>query len=44
MKFETEPNLKLNSHKYLNYSTFQVVFLEILNKIAPVKVQVLRFY
>ena len=36
-KFETERKFKLN------YSTFQAVFLEILNKIAPVKVKVLRF-
>ena len=42
-KFETELKLKLNSQKNLNYSTFQAVFLEILNKIAPVKVKVLRF-
>ena len=42
-KFETELKVKLNSQKKLNYSTFQTVFLEILNKIAPVKVKVLRF-
>ena len=42
-KFETELKLKLNSQKNLSYSTFQAVFLEILNKIAPVKVKVLRF-
>ena len=42
-KFETELKLKLNSQKNLSYSTFQAMFLEILNKIAPVKVKVLRF-
>ena len=42
-KFETELKLKLNSQTNLSYSTFQAVFLEILNKIAPVKVKVLRF-
>ena len=42
-KFETELKLKLNSQLKLSYSTFQAVFLEILNKIAPVKVKVLRF-
>ena len=41
MKFETELKLKLNSQKNLNYSNFQAVFPEILNKIAPVKVKVL---
>ena len=39
-KFETELKLKFPN---LSYSTFQAVFLEILNKIAPVKVKVLRF-
>ena len=42
-KFETELKLKINSQTNLSYSTFQAVFLEILNKIAPVKVKVLRF-
>ena len=42
-KFETELKFKLNSQTNLSYSTFQAVFLEILNKIAPVKVKVLRF-
>ena len=42
-KFETELKLKLNSQTNLSYSTFQAVFLETLNKIAPVKVKVLRF-
>ena len=42
-KFEIELKLKLNSQKnYLNYATFQEVFPEILNKIAPVKVKVIR--
>ena len=35
--------VKLNLQTNLDYSTFQVVFLEILNKITPVKVKVLRF-
>ena len=38
MKVETELKLKPNSQTILNYSTFQAVFQEILNKIAPVKV------
>ena len=42
-KFETELKIKLNSQTNLSYSTFQAVFLEIWNKIAPVKVKVLRF-
>ena len=42
-KFETKLKLKLNSQTNLSYSTFQAVFLETLNKIAPVKVKVLRF-
>ena len=42
-KFETELKLKLNSQTNLGYCTFQAVLLEILNKIAPVKVKVLRF-
>ena len=42
-KFETELKLKLNSETNLSYSTFQAVFLEILNKIALVKAKVLRF-
>ena len=42
-KFETELKLKLNSQTNLSYSTFQTVFLEIFNKIAPVKVEFLRF-
>ena len=42
-KFETELKLKLNSQTNFSYSTFQAVFLEILNKIAPVKVKVLHF-
>ena len=43
-KFETELKLKLNSQTNLSYFTFQAVFLEILNKIAPVEIKVLRFY
>ena len=43
-KFETELKLKLNSKTNLSYSTFQAVFLEILNKVAPVEIKVLRFY
>ena len=35
-KFETVLKLKLNSQTNLSYSVFQAVFLEILNKIAPV--------
>ena len=42
-KFETQLKLQLNSRINLNYSTFQEVFLEILNKIAPVKVKVSHF-
>ena len=42
-KFETELKLKLNSQRNLSYSNFLAVFLEILNKIAPVKVKVKRF-
>ena len=42
-KIKTELNLKLNSQTNLSYSTFQTVFLEILNKIAPVKEKILRF-
>ena len=42
-KFETKLKLKLNSQTNLSYSTFQAVFLETLNKIAPAKVKVLRF-
>ena len=42
-KFGTELKLKLNSQTNLNYSIFQAVFLEILNKIAPVKAKVQRF-
>ena len=42
-KLETEMKLKLNSQTNLSYSIFQAVFLEILNKIAPVKVKVLWF-
>ena len=42
-KFETELKLKLNPQTNLRYSTSQAVFLEILNKIAPFKVKVLRF-
>ena len=42
-KFETELKFKLTSQTNLSYSTFQTVFLEILNKIAPVKAKVLRF-
>ena len=41
--FKTELKLKLNSQTNLSYSTFQAVFLEILNKMTPVKVKVLRF-
>ena len=37
-KFETELKLKLNSQTNSNYSTFQGVFLQILNKIALVKI------
>ena len=40
--FETEPKLMVNSETNLSYSTFQAVFVDILNKIAPVKVKVLR--
>ena len=40
-KFEAELKLKLNSQTYLSYSTFQAVFLESSNKIAPVKI---KFY
>ena len=36
-KLDTELKLKINSQTNLHYSIFQVVFLEILNKIAPVK-------
>ena len=35
-KFETVLKLKLNSQTNLSYCAFQAVFLEILNKIAPV--------
>ena len=42
-KFETELKLKLNLQTNLSYSTFQAVFLELLNKIAPANVKVLRF-
>ena len=42
-KIENELKFKLNSQTNLSYSTFQAVFLEILNKIAPVKIKVLRF-
>ena len=42
-KFETELKFKLNSEINLSYSTFQAVFLKIVNKNAPVKVKVLRF-
>ena len=42
-RFETELKLKLYSQTNLSCSTFQAVFLEVLNKIAPVKVKVLRF-
>ena len=42
-KFKTELELKSNFQTNLSYSTFQAVFLEIFNKIAPVKVKVLRF-
>ena len=35
--------IKGNSQTNLNYFTFHAVFLEILNKITPVKVNVLRF-
>ena len=42
-KFEIELKLRLNSQTNLSYSTFQAVFLEILNETAPVKVKVLRF-
>ena len=41
-KFETELKLKLNSQANLSYA-IKAVFLEILNKITPVKVKVLRF-
>ena len=40
-KIETKLKLKLNSQINLSCSTFQAVFLEILNKIASVKVKVL---
>ena len=39
--FETELKLKLNFQTNLSYSTFHAVFLEILNKMVPVKVQCL---
>ena len=42
-KFENELKLKLNSQTNKSYSTFQGVFLEVLNKTAPVKVKVLCF-
>ena len=42
-KYETELKLKVNSQTKVSYSTFQAVFLELLNKIAPVKTKVLRF-
>ena len=42
-KFEAELKLRLNSQTNVSNSTFQAVFLEILNKIAPVKVKDLRF-
>ena len=42
-KFEIELKLRLNSQTNLSYSTFQAVFLEILNETAPVKIKVLRF-
>ena len=42
-KFETELKIKSNSQTNLSYSTFQGVFLKILNKIAQVKIKVLRF-
>ena len=42
-KIETELTLKLNLQTNLSYSTFQAVFLEALNKVAPVEVKVLRF-
>ena len=42
-KFENELKLKISTQKNLSYSTFQAVFLEILSKIAPVKVNILRF-
>ena len=41
MKFETELKLKLNFQTNLSNSTFHAVFLEILNKMVPVKVQCL---
>ena len=40
-KFGAELKLKINSKTYLSYSTFQAVFLESSNKIAPVKI---KFY
>ena len=43
MKFETEVKLKLNFQTNFSHSTFQAVFLEILNKITPVKVKALCF-
>ena len=42
-KFENKLKLKLNSQTNLSDSTFETVFLETLNKIAPVKVKVLGF-
>ena len=42
-KFETELKLELNLQTNLSYSTFQAVFLEVLNTIATVTVNVLRF-
>ena len=36
-------NLTLNSQTNLHYSNLQAVFVEVLNKIALIKIQVLRF-
>ena len=41
-EFETELKLKFANKLKLLYLSYQAVFLEILNKIAPVKVKVLR--
>ena len=42
-KIETKLKLKINSPTNLNCSTFQVIFLEILNKLSLVKGKVLHF-
>ena len=42
-KIETELKPKINLMVNLNYSTSRSVFLEILNKIAPIKAKILSF-